>query len=75
MNLNPWWPVMTGMAIFAVAMAAVIWIPGPEDKWQGARVVKVCAGLPVIERTDGETFMRYRSRHYAVDRNQLECSP
>jgi hypothetical protein len=78
-NELPWWPIATGIAtgvgIFVVAIASLFFIPWPADKWEGARVIKVCAGLPVIERRDGETFVRYRYRHYAVDRDKLECSP
>ena len=53
------------MFLFGVSLAVLIALP---DKWDGAIALKVCGGLPIVQRQDGTIWVRHRWQAYRVEK-------
>lgn len=49
--------------LLTVSLTVLIAMPGP---WDGATALKVCSGLPVVQKRDGSIWLRDRWRAYRV---------
>jgi hypothetical protein len=77
MRLNPriWpWVIMaTTIVIGAIGVfvSAAVMMP---NKWDDARALGVCNGIPIVQRKDGSTWLRVGWRAYRIDDvNKLSC--
>lgn len=77
-----WSPLHTWTVVGALvwlvsifALGGIIWaIVSIPNKWDNAVALKVCSGLPVVQRQDGTIWLRDRWRAYRVG-DKLECMP
>lgn len=60
------------MVALGVALGVLIALP---NKWDKAVAIKVCGGLPIVQREDGTVWLRQGWRAYRVDIDKLECAP
>lgn len=70
------WIALTWVFITAVfAISLYVLIISPPNKWDKAVAIKVCGGLPIVQREDGTVWLRQGWRAYRVDIDKLECAP
>lgn len=58
------------MSLLIWGMVSVVTTP---TGWSDARVLKVCDGLPIVQREDGTIWLRDRWRAYRVDDPDKIC--
>jgi hypothetical protein len=58
------------MFVLGFSIAVLVAVP---DKWDRAIAIKVCGGLPVVQREDGTVWLRHRWRAYRVDNPETLC--
>jgi hypothetical protein len=56
-----WCLIMSAGVVFGIAIVTM------PDKWDRAIAIKVCSGLPVVQREDGTIWLRDRWRSYRVE--------
>lgn len=67
-----WLACMMVLIAFVAAMIALLSMP---TAWTGATAIKICGGLPIVQREDGTVWLLHRSRAYRVNLDKLECVP
>ena len=64
------WVLYFFLVIMFVASGYLFIMP---DKWDHAKAIKVCDGLPIVQLEDGTMWLRYHWRYYQVENAEKIC--